>query len=180
MKINKILRSLSVLLICATSIIGCGGGGGGGGSGDGFVGAADSSIEVSPSSIDTGDRTQVTISLSSIHDNGIVLKVRYPKGLAYVPSSAFLNVNNKQVDIGPQKNQTKETYTYLVFFLTADQFGTDGEGEVIFELVGNSAVEEGLVEVDADVNDPLTDDGTEFNVNKPEFGTEESADISVI
>lgn len=180
MKVQKVLQFCALTLFSSLSLVGCGGGGGGGGSSDEFVGAADTQIEASPSEIDTGDRTQVTIEVSQVHENGIVLKVRYPKGLSYVPGSALLVVDDENLDIGPQKNVTKDNNTYLVFFLTAGQFGEQGEGKVVFQLTGNAAVSDGVIEVDADVNDPLVNDDNEFSPSKPEFGAESSTDIAVI
>ena len=180
MKVHKHLRFGCAVFLCAMSLVNCGTGGGGGGGDSTFVGAAETQLEVSPSEIDTGDRTQVTVEISNVHENGIVLKIRYPKGLSYVPGSAFLEIDEDDIDIGPQKNVTKDNDTYLVFFLNAGQFGTEGQGNVVFQLTGNSTITDGLVEVDADVNDPLVKDDAEFTVSQPEFGAEGSTEISVI
>lgn len=177
MKVRTSLRLCCAILIPTLVLCGCDSGGGGGG--DTFVGAAELQLNASPSEIDTGDRTEVSIELSNVHENGILLKIRYPKGLSYVPGSALLLVDNQEIDIGPQKNVTKDNVTYLVYFLTAGQFGEEGEGTVVFQLTGNSAITDGLIEADADVNDALVNDDKEFNVNEPEFGTEAQADISV-
>jgi hypothetical protein len=170
---SKISLVVSVFTLCS-----CGVGGGGGGGSD-FVGAAETSVEASPSTIDTGDRTEVKIDISDVHPNGIVLKVRIPKGLSYVPSSAFLTLDDDPIDIGPKKNVTKDNYVYLVFFLTQAQFGDDGQGRISFQLVGNSSLEDGKIDVDADVNDPLKNDDTEFNASNPTFEPEASTDIEV-
>lgn len=171
-----LLSSVFCSLLCLP-LQGCGGGGGGGG--DDFIGAANITLEAKPGKIDTGDRTLVTIQIRDIHPNGILLKVRMPKGLAYVPNTSFLNVGDNQVDVGPDKNVTKDSKTFLVFFLDPSDFNPEDSGELTFQLVGNEAVTEGLIEVDADVNDPLVNDDNEFSANTPEFGAEDSVDIEV-
>jgi hypothetical protein len=50
---------------------------------------------------------------------------------------------------------------------------------VQFQLVGKSAVTDGLVEVDADVDDTNVDNETEFSVSTPEFLAEDQQTITV-
>lgn len=169
---KHLLLSTLVLFACSS----CGSGGGGG---DDFIGAANLSVRTSPSTIDTGDRTQVTIDVRDVHENGILLKVRIPAGLAYVPSSAFLVLNDDEIDIGPDKNVADNNRRYLVFFLDDSEFDEDGAGVVKFQLVGNDSVADGEIEVDADVNDPLVNDNNEFDIEAPEFGAEDSTGITV-
>lgn len=170
MKKALVVGTLSLLLS------GCGGGGG---DGDSFIGAANLSVRTSPSTIDTGDRTQVTIDVSDVHENGILLKVRIPAALAYVPASAFLIVDDNDIDIGPDKNVADNNRRFLVFFLDQNDFDDNGSGKVQFQLVGNDSVSDGEIEVDADVNDPLVNDDNEFDVTSPEFGAEDATDITV-
>ncbi|MBX7145399.1 MAG: hypothetical protein K1X79_13185 [Oligoflexia bacterium] len=179
---NKLRKSrLGTFILISTlacmPLQGCGGGGGG--DGGGFIGAATLSVQAEPHTIDTGDRTQVTIQIRDIHPNGILLKVRFPKGLAYVPNTSFLEVDDNQVDVGPDKNVTKDSKTFLVFFLDPSDFTPEESGSLTFQLVGNEAVTDGLLEVDADVNDPLVNDDNEFSANTPEFGAEDSVDVEV-
>lgn len=176
MKLTSLFRPLITVLCLSMSS--CGGGGGGGG--DEFVGAADVSVQTTPSSIDTGDRTEVRVRVANVHPDGILLKVRYPKGLAYFPNTAVLDVNDQQVDIGPKNNVTKDNSVYLVFFFTQAQFGSDNQGEVVFQLTGNSAISDGAIEVDADVNNPQINDTTEFNVSSPDFGAVAETSIEVL
>lgn len=177
MKKHLLRRSLTLaVLAVAPFLSSCGGGGGGG---DSFIGAARVSINVSPSTIDTGDRMEVVVRITDVHPNGILLKFRYPSGLSYVPNSALLLVNDEEVDIGPQKNQTKDNSSYLVYFLSQAQFDEDYRGEVVFQLAGVKSFSEGEVEVDADVNDPLINDDDEFVLDSPEFGAEDAAGVRV-
>lgn len=166
---------------------GCGGGGGGGGDTT-YSGAANVSIKASPSKIDTGSRTQVSIDISDVVESGIALKIRYPTGLKYVASSAFLYVGEKEIDLTPTINTdvTKDDETYLVFYMPQAQFkrsGQDYEGDqatMRLQLEGREAVQDGKIEVDPDVDDPAEDNASEFDVDTPEFEAEDSTSIEVV
>jgi hypothetical protein len=177
---------MNLSLIALANLAGCGGGGGGGG--ESFFGAANVSVRATPSRIDSGDRTQVTMELSDVHENGIGVKIRFPAGLRYVQASSFLMVDEKEIDVSPTVNQTIETeeLTYLVFYLSQAQFRRssreyNGEpGTLIIQLEGRKAVSDGEIEVDPDVDDPDEDNQVEFDINNPEFVPEGSASIEVV
>jgi hypothetical protein len=182
-----LIRTLPLYLITTAislAAMGCGGGGGGGGT---YSGAASASISVAPSSIDSGDRARVEVSLGDVHENGIALKFRYPQGLAYVPSSAFLIIDDNEIDISPSVNvtSTEDEKVYLIFYLAQSLFHREGQdyngepGTVRFQLAGKSAVKNGLVEIDPDVDDPNVSNSTEFSLEKPEFLAEDQAYVSV-
>jgi len=166
-------------------IVGCGGGGGGG---DDFVGAANVSVSSSPNRIDSGDRTQVRIELSNVHEDGIAVKVRFSSGLRYVPSSSFLMIDEREIDVSPTVNATDDTedQTYVVFYLTQSQFRRSSQeyngesGTLLIQLEGRKTVIDGEIEVDPDVDDPAEDNATEFDLASPEFVSEASASITVI
>lgn len=171
-------------------VIGCGGGGGsssGGAEGD-FVGAANVSVRTTPAKIDSGDRTLVAIDISDVHESGIAVKIRFPVGLDYVKSSAFLNVGGKKLDISPTINETdqKEDVTYLVFYLSQAQFKRSGQeysgeqGALTLQLEGRDSIKEGQIEVDPDVDDPAEDNNMEFKLDNPEFVAEDTAAIEVV
>lgn len=166
-------------LVLLFSFGGCGGGGGG--SGSGFIGAAETSISASPSAIDTGDRTEITVHISQVNKNGIALKLRYPPSLQYVVDSSLLIVNSSEVEIAPTVHNTKDSKTYLVYYIPQSNFGTDGkdEGDVTVFLEGASAASEAKVEVDADVDDPLISNDSEFNIDEPEFAAEDEATLEI-
>lgn len=168
---------LTAITMIASSLISCGGGSGG--DDGGFIGAANVSLRVSPDKIDTGDRSKVTINITDIHENGILLKVKVPKQLAYVPDTAFLYVNSDEKDIGPDKNVTKDNDSFLVFFLDQADFNDEDEGRIEFQLVGNDKVSEKEVQVDADVNDLQIVDSEEFSAESPEFGAEDAVSLEV-
>jgi hypothetical protein len=180
------LTLLSATIVTLTAV-GCGGGGGGGGD-TSYSGAANVSIRATPSKIDTGSRTQVTIDISDVIESGIALKIRYPIGLKYVPSTAFLEVGEKEVDLTPTINVdvSKDDEAYLVFYMPQSQFkrsGQDYEGEqatMVLQLEGREEVQNGQIEVDPDVDDPAEDNASEFNVDTPEFEAEDSTPIEVV
>ncbi len=171
----------------STITTGCGGGGGGGGGGD-FVGAANVSVRSSPQRIDSGDRTQLNVELSDVHENGIAVKIRFPSGLRYVAGSAFLMVGEREIDVSPTVNTTddKEDLTYLVFYLSQSQFRRSNQqysgesGTLLVQLEGRETVLDGEIEVDPDVDDPAEDNSVEFDLASPEFVSEASASISVV
>ncbi len=178
--LSKVTYALSLVALTA-----CGGGGGGD---DDFVGAATVSMSVQPSQIDSGDRAQVTATLGDVHETGLAVKFRYPPGLRYVAGTAFLTVNSKEFDISPQVNvlSNEDDAIYLVFYLTQKLFQTGSQeyngqqGTLSFQLVGRSEVEDGLVEVDPDVDDPDKDNAAEFDLANPEFVPEDESPISVV
>ena len=177
------MRSASAAIFLSSlillSLVSCGGGGGGGG---GFTGAAVVNVDASPSSFDTGDRTLVTINISAVHENGIILKIRYPDELSYVIESAFLSVDGDEQDVSPKFNLSDENKSYLVFFLGQDLFGSDGEksGELTLELEASKSFSDDKIEVDADVDDPLINNDEEFSVKEPQFVAEDEASVDVV
>lgn len=186
---KPLLRTFTATLLCCVTslnLAGCGSSGGGGG--EDFVGAANVSVRSSPRRIDSGDRAQVDIELSEVHENGIAVKVRYATGLRYVPGSAFLLIGDRELDVSPTANITddKEDLTYLVFYLSQSQFRRsnreyNGEaGTLRIQLEGRDTIVDGEIEVDPDVDDPAENNAMEFDIASPEFVSEASASISVI
>lgn len=177
----------TILIASLSTTIMCGCGGGGGDDSSDFSGAANVSMSVNPSTLDSGDRALVSVEVSDVHANGIALKFRYPNGLAYVPKSGALFVDEKKVTIKPVVTAVSadEASVYLVYYLPQKLFRRASQqyagepGTVEFQLVGKTAVNDGLIEVDADVDDPTVSNTTEFNISKPEFLAEDQQSISV-
>jgi hypothetical protein len=169
---------LSVCMLCLiVGLTACGGGG----SDDEFIGAAVINVSISPSNIDTGDRARLKITISDVHSNGIALKILFPDGLEYVDDSAELTVDDDSNPIDPAINMLSSDGVYLVFYLPQTLFGEEGlsDGELDLELEGTSEVRNGEIEVDADVDDPTVDNADEFDVDDPEFLSEDSTEIEV-
>jgi hypothetical protein len=185
---NKTINLISLIAVAAaTNLLGCGGGGGDGDSGP-FFGAANVDVRTTPSRIDSGDRTQVSIELSDVHENGIAVKIRFPAGLRYVPGSSFLLVDERKIDVDPTIIQTDpaEDLSYIVTYLTQNQFRRSSEeyngesGTLLIQLEGRKSVVNGEIEVDPDVDDPAEGNDVEFDISNPEFAAESSASIEVI
>ena len=180
-------NALLACLATTTTLTGCGGGGGSDDSST-FSGAATVSLDLTPSTIDSGDETLIKTWVGDVHQNGIALKFKFPSGLSYVFESATLTVGEKEVDIKPRNNvvTADERSTFLVFYLSQRLFRQDSEeyngepGLVQLRLVGKSLVNDGLVQVDADVDDPNVADTIEFNVSKPEFVAADQQSITVV
>ena len=180
------LLTLALLTTASAVLHGCGGGGGDG-SDESFSGAASVSIRVTPSDIDTGDRTQVELSVGDVNEVGVALKLRYPSGLRYVSGSATLTVESVEKKINPSVNISSQEakISYLVFYVPQKSFRRPGEpysgdpGTVTLQLAGKAQVQDGLVEVDADIDDPAKDNSEEFKITSPEFLADDQAPISV-
>ncbi len=170
------LLSPALGVFIALFSVGCGGGGGGGG---GFVGAANVSLQARPTSIDTGDNTRLTVQISEVHEDGIALKVRFPKALTYVPDSAILDADDTEYDVTPEDNVSINNYTYLVFYFDRSTFGNADFGSFTLELKAKTEVEDETIGVDADIDDPLVDNTHEFQSDNPEFAAESEVSIRV-
>ena len=170
------VKLLFFTIICAFGVS-CGGGGGGGG---GFVGAARVNVNASPNRIDTGDRTQVRVEISEVHENGISLKIRFPAGLTYVSDTSFLEVGRDDLDVGPTINRGADNFIYLVYYFSGDLFEDDRRGTFTLQLVGVSEVMDGEIEVDPDVDDPTIPNDREFDIDNPEFRAESDTSIEVL
>jgi hypothetical protein len=174
------------LIVCLVTLTSCGSGGGGGGS---FSGAAQIRLTTSPNTIDTDDRTQVTVRISRVIDSGVVLKVRYSNRLSFAANTARLKLISDETFTNVEPNFTGERndWKYLVFMLPRSMFGdfsSDEEiesetAELTLQLIGNSRLNDGRIEADADVNDPSIPDNEEFDINNPKFEAESEASIVV-
>lgn len=163
------LLTISLLVAC---------GGGGGGNSDDFAGAARLSLKASPTTIDSGDRLKISVEIRDVHPKGIALKIRVPVGLDYVLDSGVLSVNGDELDISPTENVISDDMLYLVFYLDAEDFD-ESTGTVSIEFEGSEEIRSGQIEVDADVDDPLIDNSSEFDIDSPEFDAEDEVTIEV-
>ena len=167
-------KSVIAIGFISLFLVSCGGGGGGG-----IVGAANISLTVEPRSLDTGDHAQVDVEISEVNDDGIALKIKYPKGLSYFPDSAFLDVGDNRRNLTPTNNVTVDDDIYLVFYLSKSWFGDGNHGTLTLQLVAEDSVPNGTVQVDADVNDPAVSDATEFDSHNPAFTEQYEVDVEV-
>lgn len=171
--IKRLILSISLVVV----FYACGGGGGGGG-GDAVIGA-DVSIGTDPNKIDSGDRTVTKLEVNDVNTNGVVLKVRYPKALAYVADTSRLLVDGTSYVLDPDVLKTSGDSTYQVYFLAQGQFGDGSFGEISFQLRARDSVTDGKIEVDPDVDDPAVSRSRKFSVDDPQFDAEDFVYITV-
>ena len=175
--INDYFQMRLLLALCLVALTSCGGSGSG--SID-FVGAANVRVEATPSTIDTGDRMRVRVRISDTNFNDLIIKIRYPDNLIYVPATATIQYLDDPEDATPNFNLSDDGETYLVFFFDADDFEGLDEATLEFQLRGLSILREGDLEVDADVDDPLINNDREFDISQPEFTPEDSVSIKIL
>lgn len=68
---------------------------------------------------------------------------------------------------------------FLVYFISPSDLGDEGRGTLEFEVEGADALEEGLIEVDADPDNPNVANSREFSTSDPEFSMEDEISVSV-
>lgn len=159
------------LILCLTvlTLPTCGGGRGGGGQNGGNV--ADVSLRVAPDTIDTGDRTKVTIRLTNIESEGVpalLIKILHPSALSFLGDTVLLSRNNlEDAAIAPILASADEA-GYVVIYITRPTIGEDNrEATLTFTMQGIESVNNGEVSVDVDVID--TDTRPLFRVSNPQF-----------
>ncbi len=98
-RISLIIAILTLFCVFLLLIfpLGCGGGGGS----DFSYSGASIHLDVSPTKIETGGRLQVSVSLSDVNEDGVMLKVRFPKNFEYVLNSSSLLIDKYSHDISP-------------------------------------------------------------------------------
>jgi hypothetical protein len=166
------MKNYLPILLAALSIAqtGCGGGGGGGG----FEGPATVNFQLSPRTIDTGDRCRAELQISDLHPDGVLLKVRYPTELRYVDGSGELRVDGSEDSLVPVALVTEDSDTYLVFSIAERTLGEGGHGTLTFELQAFDTVERATVGIDADVDATAV-----FDPKNPQFAAEDEIDVTV-
>ena len=162
-------------LVLSLMLASCGGGGGGGDDFPRASGAASVSMDVSPRSIDVGDRMIVEVRIAEPHPDGINLKVRFPDSVGYVIDTAKLVVDDDTIRIQPGVRVTEAGMSYLVFYLPNSSFGEDEGATLTFELQGESRDSEVKIAVDPDVGS----DVEPFDPKNPEFESEDDIEVEV-
>lgn len=163
------------LIVVILFSLACGGGGGG----DSFVGSANVTLEVTPTTVDTGDRLRVKVIIRDAETNNIILKVEYPAEFSYVFSSSTLKIGDDVDDIVPDFDEKDDDVGYLVYFLDVESLA-DKSGELTLELEGTDFLSKGKISVDADVDDPLIPNSDEFSFDEPEFLSEDDVEVKIL
>ena len=171
---TKFTLLLLFLFLC-TLITACGGGGG---SGDGFQPPAEVDIDATPKDVFIGGRTLVRAFIDDVHPDGVVLKFRFPKGLAYVTNTSRLRVAGGDVDVGPTNTGTNDTSSYVVFVFPREVFG-EYSGELDFQLEARDGIGSAKIELQPSYRNLSVSDDRQFNINDPKFGTDVYVQIFV-
>lgn len=179
---NPSVRFFAAVFLASVSLVlsSCGGGGGGGGGDEGNEDlAANVSLSVSPTTLDTGDRTTVEILIENFNEDGAAIKVRFPIGARYIIGTSELVFDDRTTDVAPTSNVSDdEEFSYLVYYFRKSTIG-DERVTLRLKLLGVGVVEDGLVEVDADLDDPQIDNQSEFDVAAPNFAAQSSDGIVI-
>ena len=174
------MKKLLFSLLCLSMLLGCGvGGGGGGGGGNDYEDPAHVSLRVDPREIDSGDQLTVTVDVFDVNPDGIMLKIRTPKGLDYIVDSSSFEESDTSRSIDPTTRKSNADYNYVIYFLDRDLFGKDNHGKLSVKFLGTAEVKDGKVEVDPDRNNTQVIDTREFSVSDPRFSAEDSEDVKV-
>jgi hypothetical protein len=175
---NRYSLTLIVLFFVALSLSGFGCNGGGG---ESFSGTAYVRVSAEPSEIDIGDSVFVDIKVDDFKKDSFFLKIRFPAGLRYIPTSSFLRISGKDVERDPNLNftNTQENKTYLVYFISKSELDNSDNTRVTFDLVGDERISKGDIEVDADIDDPNVANDIEFDPADPQFDKEDASEVQV-
>jgi hypothetical protein len=178
-----LLKSMAVLILASVwvSLTGCGGGGGGSDESENDQGPATVKLAVDPKKFDSGDHTEVIVTLRSFKETAVALKVRFPVALSYVQESGIIIVDDVAEERKPNVKKADTEFGYAVFYISTTKLGIDLDDtvEIVFELVGNESVEAGKIEIDVDIDDPKVENNEEFVVATPKFDPQAEADIVV-
>lgn len=164
-------------LVCLVGgIAACGvGGGGGGGGGDtesaNYAGDIDFQLETD--SLDSGDLTQVRVTVRNMNPDGVILKFHYPDALKYQRGSGVLYVGydnySERVYAAGDGEVSNSEGRYLAFFLFPRAMDNGNDQTVQFNMKAIAPNMNAYIEVDLDNNDPNVPDSLEFSAADPAF-----------
>ena len=121
----------------------------------------------------------VRIRLRDLGAFSVALKVKFPKQLRYISASSYLTVDDSDSRFDPANSETASGSSYLVFYVNRNNLGDDENGIVSFEVTGDKRVEDGLIEVDVDIDDPHHSNSSEFEPTDPKFDAQDAVTIQV-
>jgi len=160
-------------------LIGCGGGGGGPSASAGNPAAA--SIQVSPRTIDSGDRSLVTVELRDIQvedSNGMIIKLVIPDSLDFLTTTPLFSRRDLDDVLIDARTFNGSNVQYILFYVDMASIPISRrEAEISFLVEGTELLSPSTVAVDVDVTD--VDDRQTFSVNNPRFTALSSTTIEV-
>lgn len=178
-RIRRLLIPVTIGLAVA-SCGGIGGGGGGGGSeGDNYPGYTE--LQVERDSLDSGDLTDVTLTVYDINPNGVFVKFHYPASLKYQAGSlmSYSGDADSWVTTTPFDSVTVGTDKYLVLRVTRPPEDESNRVAISLTLRAVSGDPSAYIEVDLDNNDLTIPDGQEFDNTNPQFSSDDRWNISI-
>lgn len=178
----KTIRRLLVPVAIGLTMASCGGGGGGGGGGGaesnypGYV-----EFHVERDSLDSGDLTDITVTVTDVHRDGVFLKFHYPSSLAYRSGSAIMHSGDEEswTMTSPFDAASNGADKYLVFRVSPPPEDQNNRVRVGFTLRAVSGDPYAYVEVELDNNDPSLPDNLEFHDSSPQFSSDDRWNISI-
>ncbi len=176
----------TAILIAAATACGMGGGGGGGGGGgsdtanSNYEGYIDFQLE--KDSLDSGDLTQVSLTVYDMNPNGVILKFHYPEALRLVRGSGVLYVGNDgySQQIFADAEETVDGSRYLAYFLFPKDMDNGNQQTVVFDLKAIAPDASAYIEVDLDNNDPNIPDRKEFSAEDPQFTNIDRFNVGIV
>lgn len=181
--VTTTLKNLLILCAIALTIASCGGGGGGGGSSSGedsnYPGYTD--FQVERDSLDSGDFTNVTLTVYDINPNGIFVKFHYPYSLRFQRGTAITYSGDAQTwtATAPFDSATTSDGRYLVFTVSPPPADETNRVGISFTLQATSGDPSAYIEVDLDNNNPKVPDNVEFNPKDPQFYSDDRWNIGI-
>lgn len=170
------MEKFTLLIVFSLLFLSCGSGSSGSGIDSG---PASARISVTPSVIDTGDITIAQVILKDFTESSIVVKIRFPSGLRYIPESSVIVVDDEILDTGPEDIATATDYGYLVYYLDEQMFYPRGYGALKFVLEGTADVPDGKIGVDVDFDNLEIENEEEFDSSNPRFDPLDETKIRV-
>lgn len=186
---TRALSALKYLLICsamALTVASCGvGGGGGGGGGSGedndgnYPGYTD--FQVERDYLDSGDLTDITLTVYDINSDGIFVKFHYPPALRYMGGSSMTYSGDSEAWVGtePFDSATTSSGKYLVFRVSRPPEDQTNRVAIGFTMRATGGDPSAYIEVDLDNNDPTIPDNIEFNSKDPQFYSDDRWNINI-
>lgn len=178
---RTLVRSL-ILTAALVAAASCGVGGGGGGGSDSsqnYEGYTDFQLE--RDSLDSGDYTDVTLTVYDINQNGIFVKFHYPASLRFMAGSAMTYSGDADTwqKTSPLAATSTGTDKYLVFTVSPPPADQTNRVTISFTMKAVSGDQSAYIEVDLDNNNPNVPDNLEYNANDPQFTSDDRWNISI-
>jgi hypothetical protein len=107
---------------------------------------------------------------------GFLLKLRYPSGMSFVDNSAKLTVHRNVIRMLPLTEISLDESSYLTFHIQTEFLGDRSHAMFELVLLGDYAVHNGQVGVDAD----RVDEEYSFDAGAPRFTARDAAYVEVV